>query len=263
MKSDVEMPRPIPGPKWEESLMVLEELTKHIQHKKVYKEVRGAKYGLVGRTPSGKEIASSLRSTASSHGRNVSSVLGVEVWCGCVLLLVKNCSHELISPALMQPSRDVEEKAAVEAALSQFQGPGTPKEVFWIALTKHMKWIVREKIMTLDEVIGMFAAPMLPQGSAVIGEEAKSIKAILRCLLGEELTSKSKKKGIKFFSRKGASSKGKGKGKTSSIMKKMSARNFDDDDDILDISSAVETPEKSSRKAKGAEDEDSDDEFDF
>ena len=55
MKSDVEMPRPIPGPKWEEFLMVLEESRSIFSTKGTSSS--GAKYGLVGRNNLGKEIA--------------------------------------------------------------------------------------------------------------------------------------------------------------------------------------------------------------
>ena len=106
-----------------------------------------------------------------------------------------------------------------------------------------MKWVVREKILTLDEAVGAFSTPLILPGIDPASSQVSRLKSIVRSLLGDELTSKSKKsKKKKRFSRKSSSSKG---GKASSIMKKMSARIFDDD---LDIDTAVATPQKAEKR---------------
>ena len=261
---------------WSASTVALGQLVMHIQHKRSYKELRGSKYGMLGRTPSDKETMEALDSVISSKGRSVSDVLSIEVWCGSVMLLMKRTSHGIFPPGVFRGDPAIFDegefqcsKAAAESALALFQGAKsksskfkTDASKFWDLCLHHLRWIVREKVMTKDEVVGAFSFALLPFEYDLRGDEAKRHRALIRAVLGDELTTAKKKKGKSFLSRISSKKKKDKKKeaeskKASSVMKKMSAMNFDDD---LDIDEVAATPVKS-RGAPPAEE--SDDEFDF
>ncbi len=170
-------------------------LTQQLQQPRAYSDLRGSKYGTLGADDFNPADVDRVAKQALGDPADKAGFVRqqpAELLCAAVKLLLRQDAQglfpvEVARKAAAQAPAPLKGGGAAELQ-RQHASSGDERGAVWRALVQHWHWLLDERVLSREELAGVFAETLLPPGEDAAGAAALGLRRAIKDLTSGDIS---------------------------------------------------------------------------